>query len=88
MPELRRDRDGAGDSGARIEQRNRDGDLHIPNGLDDIREGYNVLVGSIAARSYSYQDYWLTTEILEITERGDNYIKFKTLNSDYTLYDR
>jgi len=29
---------------------------------------------------------WLTTSITEIVEQRDNYIKFKTRNSNYVLY--
>jgi len=47
--------------------------------------GCSLLVGSITARSYSNQDYWLTTEITEILEKTDKYVKFKTLNSIYKL---
>lgn len=45
--------------------------------------GCSMLVGSVTARSYSDQDYWLTTEITEILEESDDYVKFKTKNSEY-----
>ena len=47
--------------------------------------GCSLLVGSVTARSYSDQDYWLTTEITEIVERTNEHILFKTLNSTYKL---
>jgi hypothetical protein len=43
--------------------------------------GCSLLVGSVTVRSYSKQDYWMTTEILEILEDSGDYVKFKTLNS-------
>lgn len=40
-------------------------------------------VGSHYARSYSAQDYWQTTLITEILEERDDYVRFKTGNSEY-----
>ena len=48
--------------------------------------GESMLVGSITARSYQDQDYWLTTEVTEILEEKENYFKFKTKNSIYELW--
>ena len=45
--------------------------------------GCSMLVGSISARSYSAQDYWLTTEIIEIIEDDEERVKFRTKNSMY-----
>lgn len=53
--------------------------------------GCSMLVGSVTARSYSLQDYWLTTTIIEIIEleRNENnflkYCRFKTQNSEYEI---
>jgi len=53
--------------------------------------GCSLLVGSVTARSYSDQDYWLTTPVTEILEEKfteDGYlelVKFKTKNSLYEL---
>ena len=53
--------------------------------------GCSLLVGSVTARSYSSQDYWLTTKITEILEEKKNedgfyeLIRFKTANSVYEL---
>lgn len=47
--------------------------------------GCSLLVGSLTARSYSHQDYWLTTKVTEILEKTDEYVLFKTLNSTYKL---
>lgn len=40
--------------------------------------GCSMKVGSIYARSFSAQDYWLTTPIVEILEDSENQVKFKT----------
>lgn len=56
--------------------------------------GCSLLVGSVTARSYSDQDYWLTTVVTEILEEekdADGYlkfVKFKTKNSEYLLTNR
>ena len=53
--------------------------------------GCSVLVGSVTARSYSAQDYWLTTVVTEILEEEKDEdgrfsrIKFKTENSVYEV---
>lgn len=86
---LVRDRDGAGDSGP----------LLIPFDWDQRKEvgkngtiqiGYGVKCGSIYARTFG-SDWWLTTPVTEIIERGKNengegeYVKFRTGNSTYTV---
>lgn len=56
--------------------------------------GCSLLVGSVTARSYSSQDYWLTTVVTEIIEEQKDkdghieFIRFKTLNSEYILTNR
>jgi hypothetical protein len=56
--------------------------------------GCSLLVGSVTARSYSAQDYWLTTVVTEILEEKRDeeghleFVKFKTKNSDYILTNR
>lgn len=93
---LRRERDGAGDSGPMLvpvywkEVTQDDGtkDYEMEFGeRGTIQVGAAVRVGSITARSYQYQDWWQTTAITEILERNedDTYIKFKTGNSVYEL---
>ena len=55
--------------------------------------GCSLLVGSVTARSYSDQDYWLTTIVTEILEEERdekgylNFVRFKTKNSEYLLKD-
>jgi hypothetical protein len=50
--------------------------------------GASMRVGSIAARSFTSQDWWQTTLITEILEErteedGTEYVRFKTGNSEY-----
>lgn len=53
--------------------------------------GCSLLVGSVTARSYSNQDFWLTTTVTEIIEEKYDdkgyleFVKFKTQNSEYIL---
>lgn len=47
--------------------------------------GCSLLVGSVTARTYSDQDYWLTTKVTEILEESVLGYKFKTENSIYEL---
>lgn len=85
---LRRTKDGTGDSGSRSEsiKWKEDGTLDKIEGYIP-KIGNSMLVGSITARSYSYKDYWLTTPVTEILEEIKNedvhYIKFKTEKSEY-----
>jgi hypothetical protein len=56
--------------------------------------GCSLLVGSVTARSYSDQDYWLTTVVTEILEEEKDdkgylkFVRFKTKNSEYILTNR
>lgn len=53
--------------------------------------GCSMLVGSITARSYSDQDYWLTSKVTEVLdEKIDDegriyYVRFRTKNSEYVI---
>jgi hypothetical protein len=53
--------------------------------------GCSLLVGSISARSYSDQDYWLTSKVTEVLEEKKDddgrfyYVRFRTKNSEYVL---
>lgn len=92
---LIREHDGAGDSGSYIElfRQGENGEIESmrPKCIEEVTEGWAVRVGSMTARSYSYQDYWTTTPITEIYERGEahgrKFMRFKTGNSVYTLED-
>lgn len=85
---LRRTRDGAGDSGTMSSAV-----FFNENGKAERTEnshpfvGAVMIVGSMAARSYSQQDYWITTRITEILETRETpegkYVRFKTGNSEY-----
>lgn len=89
---LRRTTDGAGDSGSRSQAISwkEDGTLkeivsHRPT------VGCSMLVGSLSARTYADQDYWLTTTVTEILEEIKNddteYVKFRTGNSVYEWWN-
>lgn len=53
--------------------------------------GCSMLVGSVTARTFAAQDYWLTTPVTEILEEekdeNGNFVrvKFKTENSVYEI---
>ena len=49
--------------------------------------GCSMLVGSTGARSFHYQDYWLTTPVHEILEEREDYVKFRTENTIYEWKD-
>lgn len=87
---LRRESDGAGDSGLLSM-------IHIPI-YDDVggqivrfeseqnarpRVGVIMEVGSPFARTYSAQDFWRTSLITEILEDTPNRVRFRTKNSIY-----
>jgi hypothetical protein len=87
MPRLIRLGDNKGDEGACSQaiRWNDDGSFNEVVGNRPII-GCSMLVGSVAARSYSKQDYWLTTEVTEILEEKEDYAKFKTKNSIYEWF--
>ena len=43
---------------------------------------------SLLMSPFSFSFTWMTTEITEILEQDDNYIKFKTRNSTYELWHK
>ena len=94
---LRRTRDGAGDSGPMSDAFFPVYDMDTGKIVEvttlhnsEPKVGAAMRVGSIAARSYSAQDWWQTTLITEILEERTDpndpvylYIRFKTGNSEY-----
>ena len=91
---LRRERDGAGDSGnmsLAIHLNAGPGDEHIYEHGARPQVGAVMRVGSLSARTFSAQDWWQTTPITEILEEWseDNdsntidCVRFKTGNSTY-----
>lgn len=84
MAQLRRISDNAGDAGARSEAIawNPDGSFKEIVGRRPTI-GCSMLVGSVTARTYHHQDFWLTTVVTEILEDRDDYVRFKTENSEY-----
>ena len=85
MPSLIRTRDGAGDSGgmSTIFRIGEDTKEIITEENQKPRVGWGIMVGSNFARSYSEKDWWGTTEVTEILEDKGDYVRFKTLNSEY-----
>lgn len=80
------------EQGARVEAIAWNEDKTFKEVVDSIPVvGCSVLVGSVTARSYSSQDYWLTTVVTEILEeiKDENgrmeLVRFKTDNSVYEL---
>jgi hypothetical protein len=84
MARLFRVSDGKGDMGARSEciAWNEDGTFKEIVGRRPV-VGCSMLVGSVTARTYQHQDYWLTTPVTEILEEREDYVRFKTENSEY-----
>lgn len=81
---LMRKHDHAGDSGQMSESIKWDeNDLHkiTPNSRPTL--GESMRVGSNYARSFSNQDWWLTTPVMEITVDTPLRVEFKTGNSEY-----
>jgi hypothetical protein len=87
MAKLQRVSDGAGDIGSRVEaiSWNEDGTFKEVAGHRPI-VGCSLLVGSLTARSYSDKDYWLTTKVTQIIEEREDYVRFKTENSEYEIF--
>ena len=83
MYSLRRLRDGEGDSGPVSTLFWEEGGELKFEKFAKPRVGVCIQVGSITARTMSWQDWWQTTYITEILEEKKDYIKFKTGNSTY-----
>jgi hypothetical protein len=84
MARLRRVSDGAGDVGSMSLARKWDEKEHKYKTVGHRpRIGCSMIVGSVTARSYSLQDYWMTTAITKILERKKGYVRFLTENSEY-----
>lgn len=84
MPKLFRISDGKGDVGGMSNAIAWNGDgtfIEIVGHRPMV--GYSLMVGSVTARSYQHQDYWLTTVVTEILKESEDYVKFKTENSEY-----
>lgn len=85
---LRRERDGAGDSGPMsqgIRFMDHGGYLIEDNARPRI--GYAMRVGSLYGRTYAAQDWWQTTIIIEILEDTTHFVRFRTDNSVYEWRD-
>ena len=87
MYNLRRESDGAGDSGEMsLALWFEDEEVHFAHGARPV-VGVAMRVGSIGTRSYSYQDWWQTSLITEILEESENYVRFRTGNSIYEWWE-
>jgi hypothetical protein len=83
MATIKRVPDGAGDTGI-VSQAIRlvdNNTIEVVSNRPTI--GCRHLVGSRNARTYSNQDYWVTSTVTEIIEERDDYVKFNTNNSVY-----
>ena len=80
------------ESGQRVEAIQWDAEGHFSKVVGHVPiVGCSLLVGSVTARTYSDQDWWLTTPVTEIlqelyaTNGQPLKFKFKTNNSIYEL---
>lgn len=83
MYSLRRERDGAGDSGSQSLGVWLEGNEVKYSQDARPRVGIALQVGSLYARTYTEQDYWQTSLITEILKEEEDCIRFKTGNSIY-----
>jgi hypothetical protein len=78
---LCRDRDGVGDSGplSAIFTVSDDGkEREFVEGEVRPKVGYQIMVGSLYARTYQMQDWWQTSPVVEILEDTENMVRFRT----------
>lgn len=80
---LERESDGAGDSGpmSEILEFTSDGLIRTDKVRPEV--GYHVRVGAPYTRSYQDRDHWTTTEVTEILEDREGFVRFRTRNSVY-----
>jgi hypothetical protein len=84
MATLKRDGDGEGHYGSRVDAIDRVRGKVVGH---EPMVGFCLLVGTATAGTYTTRDWWRTTEITEIIESSDCKIRFKTVSgSTYTLY--
>ena len=92
MAVLRRTTDGAGDEGSMMLAIGYNSKTGYPEQIPTKKPiiGYKLMVGSVTARTYSDQDWWLTSFVTEIFEEKPDgnrmYYRFKTNNSEYELW--
>ena len=88
MYNLRRESDGAGDSGGMsLALWLEDGEVKFSHEARPV-VGVAMRVGSPISRSYSTQDWWQTSMIIEILEESENYVRFRTRNSVYEWWEQ
>jgi len=89
MARLVRDRDGEGHYGSVLKLIPALGDsapVAYWDGNPDSLLGNGLFIGTAIAGMFSDRDWWCTTVINEIIEVSNDFIRFKTKNSAYTLY--
>jgi hypothetical protein len=74
--------DGVGDSGPMCQILDPENYQPI-EGENRPRIGCGIRVGSYYGRTYDSQDWWQTSPVLEIIEEREDYMKFRTRNSEY-----
>ena len=80
---LKRETDQAGDYGSILISQ--DKNRHPVGENGEIIVGYYLECGSPFPRSFSTQDYWLTTEVQEIHPIDKKKVRIKTKNSWYIV---
>jgi len=81
MPILRRESDGAGINAPNVESI--DKDAKVTGSYPTI--GEHIKVSRSTAGMFTDIDYWVTSEVTEILEERDQYVRFKTKNSIYEI---
>lgn len=81
MPLLKRESDGAGINAPIVES------ININN---EVTGAYPVIgecikVSRNSAGMFTTIDWWITSEVIEILEERDQYVKFRTRNSIYEI---
>jgi len=78
---------GCGDSGPVLHPVDRNsGSIASVGDNGEIRVGMSVLCGSLTARTYNCQDWWLTTAVEEIVEVNEDRTEVKFRTHSGTLY--
>jgi hypothetical protein len=75
-----------GDSGSMSLQ------VWVENGQYKVEPGRPVVgrairVGSLGGRSFSAQDWWQTSRVVEIIEESETYVRFKTVSGSIYVWE-
>ena len=88
MYSLRRLSDNAGDAGSMSNVVYEENGEVVVEPHSKPRIGVRMMVGSSYARTYTEQDWWSTTTIIEILDEKEDYVKFKTKHSIYEWFKK